>query len=216
MTWEKFKAMSSKQKIEHIWEYYRWHILIFLMLAVFFGSWIHGIVTHKEPILQVTMINCYGESPDGDSFIPFLQEQGRPYYDGAVVIGKNIQFTSVDAGMNMASMQMLACTVAAGEPDLMFWDSQEILPSLDRGTMLDLRQLLPEEALEKYQDQLVYCEGAEENGETYPCGIYLPENPWILQQQYYVNCTVGIPYSCKDTDLAVAFIQYLLNYGQGK
>lgn len=212
MTWEKFKAMPFKKKAEHIWEYYRWHILVTVVLVFALGSWIQGIVTHKEPVLQLEMINCYGNTPNGEAFEDFLNQQGVPYDPDAVLVGKNIQLNGPDISITFGAAQMLACSIAAGEPDLIFWETDELMPALE-GALLDLREILPQELLDEYADSLVYAVD-EETGEEYPCGIYTERNPWMMENKYYVNCSVSVPATCKNRELAGAFIQYMLNYGK--
>ena len=211
MTWKKFMAMPFKKKLEHIWDYYRWHSLIFVVVVFALGTWISQAVHQTEPILQVEMVNAYGNSSDGEAFQDFLAKEGREYYEDAVIIGRNIQLNGPDPSQNYGAAQMLFCTVAAGEPDLIFWDNREVIPILNNGMLLDLRTVLPAELLETYKDSLVYAR-YEEEGEPYPCGIYLEENPWIMENKYYVNCTVSISASCRDQELAADFIRYILDY----
>ena len=211
MTWKKFMDMPFKKKMEHIWDYYRWHILIFLVVVLSLGSWISQAMGQTEPILQVEMVNAYGNSSGGEAFQDFLTREGRDYYEDAVVIGRNIQLNGPDPTQNYGAAQMLFCTVAAGEPDLIFWDTKEVIPVLDGGPLLDLREVLPAEFLEKHSESLVYAQ-YEEGGEKYPCGIYTERNPWIMENKYYVNCTVSISVSCRDRELAGNFIRYILEY----
>lgn len=211
MTWGKFKEMTFRQKLDHIWEYYRWYILITVMVLGLAFSWIYGIVTEKEPLMDVVMINAYGRTPDGEAFQPFLEQAGYSYYDGAVTVNKKVQLNGPDGSQNYAGGQMLMCTLAAGEPDLIFWDSREVLPPLKDGVLRDLRDILSPDLMEQYQDTLVYAENSD-TGESYPCGIYLEENPWITGQMYYVNCTVGVPFSVKDEALVRAVLEDILTY----
>ena len=208
MTWKKFMAMPFKKKLEHIWDYYRWHILIFLVVVFALGTWISQAIHQTEPILQVEMVNAYGSSDGGEAFADFLQQQGIPYYEDAVIVGRNIQLDGPDASQNYGAAQMLFCTIAAGEPDLIFWDTDEVFPMIDEGPLLDLRELLPEELLQEEKDSLVY---GKLNGETYPCGIYLEGNPWVQEHNYYVNCTASVAVTCRDRELAKNFLLYLLH-----
>lgn len=212
MTWEKFKAMPFRKKAEHIWEYYRWHILVVLVVLLCVGSWIRGFVTYQEPLMQVEMVNAYGASAGGEAFEAFLTQEGRPWDAETVAIGKNIQLNSQDPSQTFAAAQMLFCTIAAGEPDLIFWDTDEVLPPLDGGALMDLRELLPEDFLKAREDSLVYAQN-EDTGEKYPCGIYTERNPWVMENKFYVNCTVAVPFSCRDKVLAADFLRYLLEYG---
>lgn len=211
MTWEKFKAMPFKKKLEHIWEYYRWQILVTLVIVLALSTWIRQAVTQKEPILQVEMVNAYGNSDGSEAFQEFLIQQGREYYEECILIGRNIQLNGPDPTQNFGAAQMLFCTVAAGEPDLIFWDSPDVIPALNGGALMDLRAVLPEEFLKEHQNQLVYSDlGGEE--EPYPCGIYMERNSWIMEHKYYVNCTVSLSVSCKDPALGGEFIRYLLSF----
>ena len=213
MTWEKFWAMPFKGKLEHIWEYYRWHILITLVILWALGSWGYSALTHQDPVLQVEMVNAYGNSDGSEAFQEFLEQQGISYYEDCVVIGRNIQMNSEESTRDVSAVQMLVCTVAAGEPDLIFWDSPEIIPVLNGGVLLDLREFLPEDLLRKYADRLVYADDPEGNG-RYPCAVYLEKNPWMMEHKYYVNSTVSVSVTAKDRALAGNFLRYLLEAEQ--
>ena len=210
MTWEKFKAMPFQKKLEHIWEYYRWQILVAVVVAFALGTWIRGIVTQVDPIMQVEMVNAYGASDGSEAFQDFLEGQGRDYFEDCISLGRNIQLNGPDPSQNLGAAQMLFCTVAAGEPDLIFWDSPKILPALN-GSLMDLRELFPGSFLEEHRESLVYADLDPEEA-PYPCGIYTERNPWIMEHKYYVNCTVSVPLSCEDKDLAREFILYMLSY----
>ena len=209
MTWEKFKKMTFHQKLDHIWEYYRWHILITVVVLGLASSWVYGIVTEKEPLMEVLMINAYGRTPEGEAFRPFLEQAGYSYYDGAVTVNKKVQLNGPDGSQSYAGAQLLMCTLAAGEPDLIFWDSREVPPPLADGVLRDLRDILPPDLMAQYQEELVYAENAD-TGEAYPCGIYLEENPWVTEQMYYVNCTAGVLFSVKEEALAGAVLEEIL------
>ena len=198
---EKFKALTPRQKAAHLWEYYRWPALAVLLVLLLLLPWIHSAMTEQEPLLTVTMVNSYSKSPDGESFRDFL---GERYFDGAVVLDKNIYIT------NAQDAQLLFCAISAGETDLFFWDNRQVQPALSHGELRDLRTLLPEPLLEAHAQDLVLCEDPE-TGEPYPCGIWLDHNPWITDNMYYVNCSAGIPYSRHEPQLAAEFLAYLLD-----
>ena len=209
MNFEKFKAMTWKQKLDHIWEYYRWQILVTVGLVIFLGGWIGSALRYQEPVLDLLMINAYEKTPDGEAFRPFLEENGIEYREDAVVLDKAIRFDAFDSMPDLSSAQMLMCTIAAGEPDLIFWGSRDMLPPLQNGSLMDLSALLPPEVLEEQKDNLVYCE-LSDTGERYPCGIFLEKNPWINEKMYYVDCTVCVAATADDKDLAGKLILWLL------
>lgn len=52
-----FRAMSPAQKLEHIYLYYKWPILLALIALVILGSVLHRELTAKKPVLYVAAAN---------------------------------------------------------------------------------------------------------------------------------------------------------------
>ena len=76
--------------------------------------------------------------------------------------------------------------------------------------LADIRDYLPDEVLEKYKENLVYVKSAE-NGKEYPIGITLKQNAWVKETGWYQDsCVVGLAEGLKDSDLAVKFIEKVL------
>lgn len=211
MTWEKFKSYSPREKLDYIWDYFRWHILIAIVILCLLVSWIYGIATHKDPLLRIVMINSYGENSSSESFESFLEQSGYEYYDGAVTVNKNIQLNSDSPAINVGAMEILVCTLAARDADIYFWNEPKLYPVLEDGTLMDLRQVISEDLLEQYKDNLIYGQNPD-TGEQYPCAVWLQENPWIRENQYYVNCAAGIAVGADKIEVAGQFLTYLLSY----
>lgn len=76
MDFKTFLQLPFRKKLEHIWEYYRWQILVTVVVVSFLGSWIFSAVTHKDPVLELEMINAYEQTPDGEAFQEFLEQNG--------------------------------------------------------------------------------------------------------------------------------------------
>lgn len=204
-----FKALPFKKKLEHIWEYYHWHMFTALLAALLLLPWFWSMANTRDPLLDIEMINAYGRAPDGEAFQEFLEEAGYEYFDEAVVVSKNIQLNGEDPSANFLSSQLLFATITAAEADLFFWDTDQVMPALQEGILMDLRKVLEPELLEQYQDCLLYSVDPE-NGEEYPSAIYLDHNPWIEGNMYYVNCSVGVAYSAKDLKLVGSVLRGIL------
>lgn len=210
MTWEKFKAYSTREKVNYIWDYFRWHILIAFVILCMCISWIYGIATHRDPLLRVQMINSLGENSGCITFKQFLDEHGYDYYDEAVQVNTNIQMNGESPVTNASAMQLLLCSIAAKDADIYFWDAPKLYALMDDGVMADLRQILSEEQLETYEDNLIYSHNPD-TGEMYPCAVWLQENSWIRDNQYYGSCAVGIADNTDNIEMAGQFLIYLLN-----
>ena len=57
-----FKTGTTRDKVEYIWEYYKWHILVVVFVVYFIGSVIYNNVTAKEYVLQGIFLNTLVES----------------------------------------------------------------------------------------------------------------------------------------------------------
>lgn len=209
------KAMPPKKKVEYIWDYYRWHIIITIAVVAAVISLIHHYVTYVDPLLNVIMINSYADMNYDihDGFQEFFDQQGCELdVEDAVSISSNLYFTEEDTeGTNYQYMQVLMAMIAAGDQDLFFGTGDIYLSYAEEGVLMDLSTLLSEETLEKYEDCLIY---STDNGESdsYPCAIELTDNEWVKNNGYYGGCYFGVFVNNANQERAVDFAEYLLNY----
>ena len=210
-----FKAMPPKKKIEYIWDYYRWHIIITIAVVASVISLIHHYVTYVDPLLNVIMINSYADMNYDihEGFQEFFDQQGCELdIEDAVSISSNLYFTEEDTeGTNYQYMQVLMAMIAAGDQDLFFGTGDMYLSYAEEGVLMDLSTLLSEETMAKYEDCLIY---STDNGESdpYPCAIELTDNEWVKNNGYYGGCYFGIFVNNANQERAVDFAEYLLNY----
>ena len=52
-----FRRMSGREKLDHIFTYYKWPILLGLVLLIVLGTTLHRQLTRKEPALYLAMVN---------------------------------------------------------------------------------------------------------------------------------------------------------------
>ncbi len=72
-----FHAMSPAKKLEHILTYYKWLILLALIVLFVLGSVLHRELTKKEPVLQLAMINvAVGEDLEQGLTVDFITYDG--------------------------------------------------------------------------------------------------------------------------------------------
>lgn len=72
-----FRAMGPGEKLGYVWEYYKWPILLGLLLLLVLGSALHRNLTKKEPVLYLAMANvALGEDLQRDLTEGYLLEAG--------------------------------------------------------------------------------------------------------------------------------------------
>lgn len=91
-----FKALSCKAKAQYIFDYYKWPILIGIIVLIILIKVIIHFVTYKEPVLNVTMVNCYqtAENTDTSSFDDFFEKEGFDVGKKKEPDTKNLVFSS--------------------------------------------------------------------------------------------------------------------------
>ena len=72
-----FRAMGPGEKLGYVWEYYKWPILLGLVVLLVLGSALHRNLTKKEPVLYLAMANvALGEDLQRDLTEGYLLEAG--------------------------------------------------------------------------------------------------------------------------------------------
>ena len=72
-----FRAMSPDKKLEHILTYYKWLILLVLVVLFVLGSVLQRELTKKEPVLQLALINvAVGEDLENALTVDFITYDG--------------------------------------------------------------------------------------------------------------------------------------------
>lgn len=207
-----FKALSGKAKVQYVWDYYRWPIIITVITAAVLGSLIHHFVTYQEPLLNVIMINNPSAlNTTEDGFIEFLTDAGYEYEEDSILLVSDLNFPEDGQGADYNNYMALSTMIAAGGQDLFFGTGTVFLNYADVGALADLSDILSPELLEKYADQLIYStnDGAVE---AYPCAVELTDHEWLKKYNYYDTCYFGVFASAQNPQLAAQFADFLLNY----
>jgi len=93
-----------------------------------------------------------------------------------------------------------------------FFSDEEFL-KLMGGTdyLVDLRDYLPQELLDRYEDQQIKVLNTM-TGETIVAGIRLEDNAWVQKTGWYEHtAAVGLADGMKNPELAVALLEEILN-----
>lgn len=206
----KLKRLSSKERVEYIWDYYRWHILAIIFAVYLLVTMIIHIMEYKESILDIVMINSnFQSSEQGEKFDDFLLNYGYDLDEYCVNVNSSVRL-GVDIEGAYASVSLLAALIDADEADVFFWKDDEFDAYIDDGLLIDLSEFLSQDELEKYKDDFFYTY-SDEQKDTYPCAIILKENhPWIVNYGKYNHCYVGVSCNTKSLETARNFIVFLL------
>lgn len=208
------KDMSPRQKLEHLWEYYKWIGGIFLGLVLVVCVVIASIQSLNTEIrFSGVMINA-GVSPDGyvqlqdGVFAHIGAEEGRE-----IVEVRNMQFqdpyTTVDQTYALDVQETVIALISAGQLDYLLYDEVALPFFMDPETVLDLRELFTEEELAALGSAVIRLQ-MPETGELLPLAIDIRDTAFgktylETDKPIYLSFSIITPH--KDTCLQ--FWQFL-------
>ena len=185
---EQWKQLSPSEKWQYFMDYYLWvtigvaaGIAIVIFLIVHFA-------TKTSFIMGVMAVNTDGE-----------------HLNDTIWIDPNSD-SDVDS-TNLSTIQVLFMTRSVD----MFFSDEEFL-KLMGGTdyLADLRDYLPKELLDRYEDQQIMVLNTM-TGETIVAGIRLENNEWVRKTGWYQEtAAVGLADGMKNPELAVALLEEIL------
>lgn len=209
-----FKELSAKAKFQYVWDYYRWHILVAICVIAFLIYTLVHFITYKDPILNVIMVNCYNNlANDTAGFDDYMLQEGYDLDNECVSFTTSLteMMDDIDA-TDLSDYDSLTMRLTAGGEDLIFSTEDVYMEYASQGCMVDLTEVLPQDLLDEHADNLIYVTDSE-TGTTYPCGIFLEDNAWIKEYNYYEEgCYLGILTKAEHSDTAVSFVEYVLQY----
>lgn len=209
-----FKEMNTKEKIKHIWEYYRWHILSTIIgVAVIFS--LGKTILFPAPADEVDIViaaNMHLGINDQEVVQQF-KEEFNTGLDLSNTIWK-------DAQSSVIMLQKIPLMITTNEMDI-FGATSETYENFMQIYGEDMFTPLEEvpalsELLEKYQDQLVSCnyvrdeEGRQIETQNHVYGIRVNQLSNIPCIEANEEIIIGLTSNVKDLDKAVDMLKYIL------
>ena len=116
-----FKDLSKKAKVQYIWDYYRWHILVAICLVALVISMIVHYATYKESVLDIVMVNTLNPYEESiSSTDEFFQQEGFTNKE-EISVDTSITFSEDDNySTNYYSDQKLTLKLSVGGADILF------------------------------------------------------------------------------------------------
>lgn len=156
------KPMSWKERIEHIWEYYKEYMLVVgVFLVVTIGLITSSIAAGKEAVVTGIMVNITVDQK-GYSYLSTDYAKHIGETDEDLVRLEYTEFSDllVDASEeNYNAAQVIILEVAAKKLDYMILDKLAMEFYTAQEIYLDLRDFFTLEELQEFmkKDQLVFC-----------------------------------------------------------
>lgn len=155
------KQGTLKQKIAYIWDYYKWHIIVPLILIIGATYYIVSLITAPDVILSGAMLNVYNiesSNPSANLLDGFYKEHEIDPKEEEIDLNTSLYYKAGDAKTSYQSVQVLMAWLSAGELDFITGDADSLTDLAYKDYFTDLRHYFTEEQLTEYEPYLLYID----------------------------------------------------------
>lgn len=206
-----FKELDSSQKAQFIWDYYKWHIIIALVVLIAILITVKDVTSRKNVIMSVFFVNDISQtSTPSEYFDDYLTENGYSTSKDSVYVDNSFSFNIEDASA-VNTMYALNTLMVTGTYGAFFSDEATYDHYAKQEYFQNLTSLISDDLLEQYKDDLYYYEDPE-SGELLPCGIKLTQEncTWLKESKAFESCYFGLLFGDTDKEILKSFAEYVL------
>lgn len=157
---EKAKDMSFKGKLSYFWYYYKVHTIVAIVIIVFLCALIKDISSSKDYAFYATYFNAeqtFSAEEQMEAFAAYADLDTEKYN---VYLDSDMYYGASDMSeTSLAASQKFTAMIYSGDVDVVVADESTFTNYALNETFFDLREVLPEDLLEKYKDRLFYIDG---------------------------------------------------------
>ena len=234
----KLSGLSFQQKMEYFWDYFKWHIIIVVVLVVSIIYTVVAITSQKEVILSGYFLDSiYIEEEEEPLFASFEDYAQIDTSTFTTEFFTNLSINQDDPTTSMIAMQRLVATITTGETDFIAAPIATFTEIAYQATpfFTDLRNLFSSEQLAQYSDLILWMDKQVQEGldEAYELGVtttieypdprmpetmsepipiglaFQNEELDMLYKTHNIIVCFGITENTSHSDMVLCFFQYL-------
>lgn len=212
---EGLQGKSNWYKFKYYVYYYKIPVIVGIGVLVFLISLVHSIVTAKDTVLSVALLNANQEV----DYSLFLDEyfQTTDYDAGKTEMRIDASYCFYDNYSNYQNEQRFFVATAAEQIDVVIASKEIFEKYADMGYFIDLSKLMDADTYSKYSDMAHTTSLTEEyGGNTEVSGLDITNWDCISKLKWYEGgdepVYIGIVCESKNKEQAIDFINYLRGY----
>lgn len=211
------KDMTFKEKIAHLWDYYKWVAIVAVVLIVATVSVVVSVTQNsKELAFGGAAVNLT-ISEDGMAYMKedWFEAMGCDPKEQKIELDMlfvaNLDMPTTDAQAALTGITKITTMISGAQIDYVMADAYAIHYLCSGGSFSPLDAVLPAELLAKFEGKLVEL---EDNGEKCLIAIDISELPFVKKHIVSTDKTyIAFPGNTPRTEETVAFLEYLMNWG---
>ena len=156
---EAIKHAPFKEKVNYFWDYYKWYVIIGILVIVALTSFIYNTVTKKDVLLNGILLNVYQTESDMDGVVKGFYEFEHIDEKKEEISLNSSLFYQVGSSQSYQALQVLMAWSGAEQLDFITCSDVESMTDLAyRGYFTDLTEALNPVDVEKYKDLFYYMD----------------------------------------------------------
>ena len=218
--WQELKdalrPMPWNKKLEHLWEYYKWVLVVLLVVGFVIFVIITGYSNARiEGLYYGEIVNLSFDTQGVEylstDFFEYLGgikgDQKVSLHMSNLVVGSDSTYDNYYAPLMRTSSEITNFTL-----DYLLVDSAGLTTYFDEEVFLDLRELFTQEELEQMGEAVVYVL-YEETGEKIPMAINVTETTVVKNRMNHdVTAYLGFIANTPRRELCKVFYDYFMAY----
>ncbi len=179
---KKVKDLPVKERAKYIWDYYKIHILVGLIviiaLTVFIRDWVRASrPTYYSAILTNTVLDYENDIDIASDFMTFAGADPDTY-NCMIDTGLQVDLER-NTQMSMATEQKIMGLFSAKELDVMISPLAVTDYYAAEGAFIDMRTILTDEQIRSFEEGGYPVYEATYDGRTFPAGFYINNSPYL-------------------------------------
>ena len=170
---------DMKRKICYLWDYYKWYVIIPVLVVIFLIITIRGFAEeNRKTSVYISMINCrdeFGVDEYLTAYSDMQQQEGKaeaPFrLEGGYIHPQTVDEVTAADSMVTASIQRYQAEVVSKRSEAVIASDWVIREYGAADAYCDLRDVLTSKQLEDLRDDLFMCKNME--GKEIVAGVYL-------------------------------------------
>jgi hypothetical protein len=209
-----FRNMTTKEKVEYIWDYYKVHIIVSILVIYLLVSFTSSIINRKDYVLNIALIGKYVDFNGQSEFSKKVTKEliGDPSgkKQTSVDFYRLVKGPNGNLTLDPASTQKLMARIGAQDIDVIVLDKNNFDILARQGAFLRL-----DKVKELNLTELNVVKIEEDSAEVKPgvYGIYVGRgNKYLEDLEYdYSDKIIAIMSNGQHKDLAIKFVKWLLD-----
>lgn len=232
---EYWRSLHGKQKVQYVWDYYKFPIAVSLILIYIIGYTIYGHFSKKDTVLYIGLVNVStGDQINeqlNDGFLKFMDEDT---FKKDVQLYTGLYLTNDQNDPNheytYASQIKILASIDGEQLDVVLMNKEAFDTFSQNGYLYNIENLLQDSApdmmkelkpclatntviLEDNSEDLLADDSLSYQAETkeYPMGLDMSQKGLFKQAGFEDAIYLGVIANSPHMDTAVEYIKYLFN-----